>query len=88
MLAPLVLVLAASLLIWQRSLLMGAIFLAVGAGLDAVDGGLARAHALRSAGIDTVKLDDKLPMLGALLKREHDLQTFSEHVSGGRRYRA
>jgi CDP-diacylglycerol--glycerol-3-phosphate 3-phosphatidyltransferase len=42
--AGLVLVLAATLAIWQRSLLLGAIILAVGAALDAVDGGLARAH--------------------------------------------
>jgi CDP-diacylglycerol--glycerol-3-phosphate 3-phosphatidyltransferase len=31
-------------LIWQRSLLLGALFLAVGAGFDALDGGLARAQ--------------------------------------------
>lgn len=42
--AGLVVVGAASLLIWQRSLLLGAVILAVGAGLDAVDGGLARAR--------------------------------------------
>lgn len=40
----LILVTAASLLVWQRSLLLGAVFLAVGAGLDAIDGGLARAR--------------------------------------------
>ncbi len=40
----LVLVIAASLLIWQHALLLGAIILAVGAALDAVDGGLARAQ--------------------------------------------
>jgi len=42
--AGLVLVAAASLVIWQRSLLLGAVILAVGAGLDAIDGGLARAR--------------------------------------------
>lgn len=40
----LVLVVAATLLIWQHELLLGAVFLAVGAALDAVDGGLARAQ--------------------------------------------
>jgi CDP-diacylglycerol--glycerol-3-phosphate 3-phosphatidyltransferase len=40
----LILVAAASLLVWQRSLLLGAVFLAVGASLDAIDGGLARAQ--------------------------------------------
>jgi phosphatidylinositol phosphate synthase len=40
----LILVAAASFLIWQRSLLLGAIVLAVGAILDALDGGLARAQ--------------------------------------------
>lgn len=42
--AGLILVFAASLLVWQRSLLLGAVFLAVGASLDAIDGGLARAQ--------------------------------------------
>jgi CDP-diacylglycerol--glycerol-3-phosphate 3-phosphatidyltransferase len=42
--AGLVLVVAASLLIWQEALLLGAVFLAIGASLDAVDGGLARAQ--------------------------------------------
>jgi CDP-diacylglycerol--glycerol-3-phosphate 3-phosphatidyltransferase len=40
----LILVAAASYLIWQRSLLLGAIVLAVGAILDGLDGGLARAQ--------------------------------------------
>lgn len=40
----LILVAAASVLVWQRSLLLGAIVLAVGAMLDALDGGLARAQ--------------------------------------------
>jgi len=42
--AGLVVVGAASLLVWQRSLLLGAVLLALGAGLDALDGGLARAQ--------------------------------------------
>ena len=40
----LILVAAASLLVWQRSLLLGAVFLTIGAILDAIDGGLARAQ--------------------------------------------
>lgn len=40
----LLLVGAATLAIWQRSLLLGAVILAIGAALDAVDGGLARAQ--------------------------------------------
>jgi CDP-diacylglycerol--glycerol-3-phosphate 3-phosphatidyltransferase len=40
----LVLVGVATLAIWQRSLLLGAVILAIGAALDAVDGGLARAQ--------------------------------------------
>ena len=42
--AGLVIVLAASILIWQHALLAGAVFLAIGAALDGVDGGLARAQ--------------------------------------------
>lgn len=40
----LVIVFVASILIWQHALLAGAVILAIGAGLDAVDGGLARAQ--------------------------------------------
>jgi len=40
----LVIVFAASVLIWQHALLAGAVVLAIGAALDAVDGGLARAQ--------------------------------------------
>jgi CDP-diacylglycerol--glycerol-3-phosphate 3-phosphatidyltransferase len=42
--AGLVLVVIASVLIWQRELMLGAGLLAIGAALDAVDGGLARAR--------------------------------------------
>jgi phosphatidylglycerophosphate synthase len=42
--AGLLIVGAATILIWQHYLLAGAVFLAIGAGLDAVDGGLARAQ--------------------------------------------
>jgi len=43
--------------------------------------------ALRHAGITSVKLDEKLPMLGVLLKREQDMLAFAEQAAGGRRYR-
>lgn len=43
-LAGLAIVVTASLFIWRDALLAGAVLLAVGAGLDAVDGGLARAQ--------------------------------------------
>ena len=43
--------------------------------------------ALRHAGITSVKLDDKLPLLGVLLKREQDMLAFAEQAAGGRRYR-
>jgi CDP-diacylglycerol--glycerol-3-phosphate 3-phosphatidyltransferase len=42
--AGLVIVLVATFLIWQHALLAGAVILAFGAALDAVDGGLARAQ--------------------------------------------
>ena len=38
--------------------------------------------------IDQTKLDEQLPFLGALLKREQDLQAFGEAFSGGKRSRA
>lgn len=44
--------------------------------------------ALRRSGIDGVELDDKLPFLGALLKKEQDLVTFADELAGGRRYRS
>jgi MoxR-like ATPase len=44
--------------------------------------------ALRAAGVSTVKLDEQLPFLGALLKREQDLLAFAETYGGGRRPRA
>jgi CDP-diacylglycerol--glycerol-3-phosphate 3-phosphatidyltransferase len=42
--AGLLIVAVATILIWQHYLLAGAVLLAIGAGLDAVDGGLARAQ--------------------------------------------
>ncbi len=43
---------------------------------------------LRSAGVKSLSLDQNLPFLGALLKREQDLIAFGEAFSGGRRTRA
>jgi MoxR-like ATPase len=44
--------------------------------------------ALKASGISSLKLDQNLPFLGALLKREQDLQVFAETFGGGRRTRA
>lgn len=43
---------------------------------------------LKSAGLDAVKLDAKLPFLGALLKKEQDLVALADQLSGGARYRS
>lgn len=43
--------------------------------------------ALKASGLRSVKLDEGLPFLGALLKREQDLAAFAESFSGGRRAR-
>jgi len=43
---------------------------------------------LKASGIRHVKLDDKLPFLGALLKKEQDLVSLADELSGGRRYRS
>ena len=43
---------------------------------------------LRRAGIASVELDEGLPFLGALLKREQDLLAFAEAAARGRRPRA
>jgi len=44
--------------------------------------------ALRKAGIDEVKLEQALPFLGALLKKEQDLVAFADQLAGGRKYRS
>jgi MoxR-like ATPase len=44
--------------------------------------------ALKASGVNSLKLDENLPFLGALLKREQDLQVFAETFGGGRRTRA
>lgn len=43
---------------------------------------------LKSAGVSEVKLDSKLPFLGALLKKEQDLVALADQLSGGPRYRS
>ena len=43
---------------------------------------------LRAHGVDDVRLSDKLPFLGALLKKEQDLVALADQLSGGRRNRS
>ena len=43
---------------------------------------------LRAAGIGDVKLSDKLPFLGTLLKKEQDLVALADQLSGGRKFRS
>jgi MoxR-like ATPase len=43
---------------------------------------------LRQAGIRDVRLDAKLPFLGALLKKEQDIATLADELAGGRRFRS
>jgi MoxR-like ATPase len=43
---------------------------------------------LRRAGVREVKLEQSLPFLGALLKREQDMVAFADQLAGGRRYRS
>ncbi|MFZ5439105.1 MAG: AAA family ATPase [Myxococcota bacterium] len=44
--------------------------------------------ALKATGVSTLKLDQELPFLGALLKREQDLLAFAETFGGQKRTRA
>jgi MoxR-like ATPase len=44
--------------------------------------------ALKAAGLTSVKLDQALPFVGALLKREQDLMTVSDAFAGGRKTKA
>jgi MoxR-like ATPase len=44
--------------------------------------------ALQASGIKSLKLEEQLPFVGALLKREQDLAAFAEGFSGGKRTRA
>ncbi len=43
---------------------------------------------LRRAGIKEVKLEQSLPFLGALLKREQDMVAFADQLAGGRKFRS
>jgi MoxR-like ATPase len=43
---------------------------------------------LKSAGHSSVKLDAKLPFLGALLKKEQDVIALADQLAGGSRYRS
>jgi MoxR-like ATPase len=43
---------------------------------------------LKAAGVKELKLDEALPFVGALLKREQDLLVFHEALAAGRRPRA
>jgi MoxR-like ATPase len=43
---------------------------------------------LKSAGVKQLQLDEALPFVGALLKREQDLLVFQESLAAGRRPRA
>jgi hypothetical protein len=43
---------------------------------------------LKKAGIGAVKLDQSLPFLGTLLKKEQDVATYADKLAGGRKYRA
>jgi len=43
---------------------------------------------LKAAGLQTVKLDSNVPFLGALLKKEQDLASLADQLSGGRKYRS
>jgi MoxR-like ATPase len=43
---------------------------------------------LRKAGLPEVRLEQALPFLGALLKKEQDLVAFADQLAGGRKYRS
>jgi MoxR-like ATPase len=43
---------------------------------------------LHKTGVRDVKLEQNLPFLGALLKKEQDLVAFADQLAGGRRYRS
>jgi MoxR-like ATPase len=43
---------------------------------------------LKSAGVANVKLDQKLPFLGALLKKEQDIVALADQLAGGTRWRS
>jgi len=43
---------------------------------------------LKKSGVHEVKLDQTLPFLGALLKKEQDIVALADQLSGGRKYRS
>ena len=43
---------------------------------------------LRKAGLSDLRLDQNLPFLGTLLKKEQDLAALADQLSGGRKYRS
>ncbi len=43
---------------------------------------------LKRAGIRDVKLDQSMPFLGTLLKKEQDLVSLADQLAGGRRWRS
>ena len=43
---------------------------------------------LRRAGIQDVKLEENMPFLGALLKKEQDLVAYADQIAGGRQWRS
>lgn len=43
---------------------------------------------LKRTGIKSVTLDQNLPFLGALLKKEQDLVAYADQIAGGRRWRS
>ena len=43
---------------------------------------------LRKSGASEVRLEQAMPFVGALLKKEQDLVTFADQLAGGRKYRS
>jgi MoxR-like ATPase len=43
---------------------------------------------LRKSGASEVRLEQAMPFVGALLKKEQDLVAFADQLSGGRKYRS
>jgi MoxR-like ATPase len=44
--------------------------------------------ALKRAGVGEVKLDQSIPFLGALLKKEQDMVALADQLAGGKKYRS
>ena len=43
---------------------------------------------LKKAGLTEVRLEQRLPFLGALLKKEQDIAAYADQIAGGRKYRS